>query len=1157
MKVMKHNILITGLFALSSIIVASCAREQLTDDSDNKPEHKSGQVVSIFATTQPVKTANDGLDTKWTADDALNVFHAEAGEAEYGSNDKFTIDPENIETGRFLGTLTTPLEAEKSYDWYVLYPYNKNIQTPANSSKGYLPIGSSGKSVAQVQEGNNSTAHLCGQYFPLYGKALNVAKGESPVITMNQALCVVKVHVTNNSTEPLTVETVSFEANEDITGTYFINFAGDAPVFKSSGGNYVSNIVNLTVNGGEEIAVGGEADFYLAVKPFTAAMGTSLEVAVNGVTKTVSIPEAKDVEFKPGTIKKISYSYAPPAPVSYTLVTSLNDIEEGDYIITNGNYALQNTFSSSAPAVALSSSFGTIADNVFTTSSTQCVWTFTGDNKSMTIRPYGSDTDYLYATSDNNGLRAGDTSDTWCFETNNGVTNGFSMKEAKNSRYCAVYVDKDGNPTDWRTYTSAQHTNYKLNKGALLLYKAASTAPKIIPGDDIVAPATGVTDGTLTYTVKNFDDDVTPSVDGCVTAATINTKGTVTYTVAPNYTLNDAEGTITLTSASTGATATVAVSQDASVFEVTADDPVVIGNKAEDEGTFTIKSTFGGNLAISDSWNFIINETYEANEEGTTVTIVAVNDGAATDREATITVTRKGQENVVVNILQNKQGAQPLNVPENIVATGKSVSGISAEWTGDDNADSYDWIISTETTAEAAESDPNKKSGNVTEEKFSCTDSFDYGTYYIYVRSVGDGVDFTTSGYGKSDAVVIDPVHTLTIDFENTAKAYKLWTFENIVSQKNVITAHSGSYCGNTDGKNTGSVTTKQKVSSPKNLTCYISKESNNTSSSNWKIQVSSDGESWTDAATKSATGMNKGVWQDFSCDLSSYKDVYVRVYYDGTSAIRDIDDLVLTYEGSEIKDPELTSIAVKTSSHRNFTQGDDFVKETIEATYSNSSTSDVTEAASFSGYDMSTVGEQTVTVTYAEGGIEKSVTYTINVTAGGGEEVSGVLASWTFTSGTAGTNYPSNKVDFANNGSDDLASGTFYLNGTGSTWNTGKGYAFTAVTDITITVKAKKTLKKGAKITFSMDTFYNKASNAPMKGFSLTAAEGSATASTTGLSATSFSLSDTKANKSVEYTLQNDVVKDGTVKLVLTGTGKAGSGQGFISNIIAEYTAN
>lgn len=166
--------------------------------------------------------------------------------------------------------------------------------------------------------------------------------------------------------------------------------------------------------------------------------------------------------------------------------------------------------------------------------------------------------------------------------------------------------------------------------------------------------------------------------------------------------------------------------------------------------------------------------------------------------------------------------------------------------------------------------------------------------------------------------------------------------------------------------------------------------------------------------------------------------------------------------------------------------------------------------------------------------------------------ENSGTLASWDFTS----SSYPTNKTDYANNGSDDLASGTFYLNGTGSTWHATKGYAFTAVTDITITVKATKALKQGAKITFSMDTYYNKASNAPMTGFDLTAAEGDATASKTGLSATSFSLSTSSATKSVDYTLQNDVSAGSTVKLILTQTGKAGAGQGYIDNIKAKYTA-
>lgn len=199
------------------------------------------------------------------------------------------------------------------------------------------------------------------------------------------------------------------------------------------------------------------------------------------------------------------------------------------------------------------------------------------------------------------------------------------------------------------------------------------------------------------------------------------------------------------------------------------------------------------------------------------------------------------------------------------------------------------------------------------------------------------------------------------------------------------------------------------------------------------------------------------------------------------------------------------------------------------------------------------TAREATLTVSHSAGTLSETITLTQKASSQNESyEVSGTLASWSFTS----SSYPANKTNYANNGSDDLATGTFYLNGTGSTWNTSKGYAFTAVTDITITVTATKALKKGSKITFSMDTYYNKASNAPMKGFNLTAAEGKATASTTGLSVTSFSLSTSSATKSVDYTLQNDVSAGSTVKLILTQTGMAGAGQGYIDNIKAEYTA-
>lgn len=76
--------------------------------------------------------------------------------------------------------------------------------------------------------------------------------------------------------------------------------------------------------------------------------------------------------------------------------------------------------------------------------------------------------------------------------------------------------------------------------------------------------------------------------------------------------------------------------------------------------------------------------------------------------------------------------------------------------------------------------------------------------------------------------------------------------------------------------------------------------------------------------------------------------------------------------------EPTLLSISVSGQTTE-FTVGGTFEFDgTVTATYSDESTADVTEFASFSGYDMSTASEQTVTVEY-EG---KTTTYQITVNA-------------------------------------------------------------------------------------------------------------------------------------------------------------------------------
>ena len=76
-----------------------------------------------------------------------------------------------------------------------------------------------------------------------------------------------------------------------------------------------------------------------------------------------------------------------------------------------------------------------------------------------------------------------------------------------------------------------------------------------------------------------------------------------------------------------------------------------------------------------------------------------------------------------------------------------------------------------------------------------------------------------------------------------------------------------------------------------------------------------------------------------------------------------------------------LSSIALSGSYQTTFTKGGTFNHDglVVTATYSDSSTADVTSSATFSGYNLSNVGNQTVTVSYTEG-TTKTATYPITV---------------------------------------------------------------------------------------------------------------------------------------------------------------------------------
>lgn len=242
---------------------------------------------------------------------------------------------------------------------------------------------------------------------------------------------------------------------------------------------------------------------------------------------------------------------------------------------------------------------------------------------------------------------------------------------------------------------------------------------------------------------------------------------------------------------------------------------------------------------------------------------------------------------------------------------------------------------------------------------------------------------------------------TLVVDFEKATDQYADWVFTNITTQQTDVNvaAHGGSYFGTTGGKQTGSVQTKDKVE-PKSITFYISKTTTNTTSSSWKVQTSSNGSTWNDAKTVSASSVTRGTWTEVTNTFAgSLKDVYVRVYYTGTTAVRTIDDIALVVAGSGTPDPEPqpvdatwsvgpSSVTVEAGKTATAT-----ISTNYDGTLSVSSSATSIATATISGKVITVTGvskgSTTLTVTGSStsgyNAINKTINVTVNEAQGGG----------------------------------------------------------------------------------------------------------------------------------------------------------------------------
>ena len=307
---MKKALIFAGL-AAATLSFVGCNKE-----ADLAP---NGRKVGIVLNNVETRTVNNGMLTNWEEGDALNVFYAAAGTTEYSANTQFTVD--DAASNHATGTAELTAAA---YDWYLLYPYDSHVTTPANIKNGYLTVGSASNKT-QTQAGLDSKAHLAGENLPVYGVVKNVAVDKPIEVSMKHVTSVVAVNLTNGTNKPLKVDEISFTAPEDIVGTYYINFAGDELVFTGSGSGYVSSTATLAVTGDNTIAAGASAKFYLAIKPFQAKAGDKLVLKISAdagvVEKELALQSV--VEFKSGVIKPMNIDYKNPSSLPTITISDI------------------------------------------------------------------------------------------------------------------------------------------------------------------------------------------------------------------------------------------------------------------------------------------------------------------------------------------------------------------------------------------------------------------------------------------------------------------------------------------------------------------------------------------------------------------------------------------------------------------------------------------------------------------------------------------------------------------------------------------------------------------------------------------------------------------------------------------------------------------
>lgn len=286
---MKNLFLSAGIIAASAFALASCSQELAPATPD---QGKPVTYTLNVATPETKTTVGDDWTVAWASGDAITaVVNSTAATFNYSSGNAFTT--------------TDDLTLGESNNWYLLYPSSNYFKSV--NSDGYA-FGTTSKSYFNIPNKTNTQStiddksHLGGQL--LYGVGTSTGS-EQASVQMNHLVSVIRVKVTNNTSDAIDIAKVKVENDADalMSGTFYLKFTDGTT--ESSGASYTYPYAELSVSNGT-IAKGSTGELYVPVHPFSLASGDKVTATLtfsDNSTATFEKAVSSAVDFTAGHIK--------------------------------------------------------------------------------------------------------------------------------------------------------------------------------------------------------------------------------------------------------------------------------------------------------------------------------------------------------------------------------------------------------------------------------------------------------------------------------------------------------------------------------------------------------------------------------------------------------------------------------------------------------------------------------------------------------------------------------------------------------------------------------------------------------------------------------------------------------------------------------------